>query len=221
MIPIPEPYFPSPWQLKGEGIMLIYIFKKAWVEAHGFLAGYLRGRFQGGLGFVMIVNYQESPVGAYKELLFIPGKFSPDGKKSITKIYVDSQDSTNNGRYNWGIPKETAAINWKKSGHTDHVTLSLHGHTFFDCRITSGGLSFPTHTAFMPMRLYQQLNEQTYLTNPKGKGRAKLARIRDMRVNQDYFPDISLTKPLAAVKISPFKMVFPAAGIIGPQTADT
>ena len=219
MISIPEPYFPSPWQLKGEGVILTYLFKKAWVEEHGLLPGYLRGKFQGGLGFVMLVNYQESPVGAYKELLFIPGKFSHTGKISITKIYVDSPDSTNNGRYNWGIPKETAAIRWEKSDNEDHITISLCGNNFFDCRITSGGLPFPVHTALMPMRLYQQLNDQTYFTKPEGKGLAKFAHIRDIRVNQDYFPDISLIKPLAAIRVSPFRMHFPKAIVIVPEAA--
>ena len=91
MIPIPEPYFPSPWQLKGEGVILTYLFKKAWVEEYGFLPVYLRGNFQGGLGFVMIVNYHESPVGAYKELLFIPGKFSHTGKSVSLKSMLIRQ----------------------------------------------------------------------------------------------------------------------------------
>jgi hypothetical protein len=220
MITVPKHYFPSPWQLKGEGVILTYLFKKDWVEAHGFLPDYLRGRFAGGLGFVMLVNYRESPVGAYKELLFIPGKFSHTGKYSITKIYVDSQNSTNNGRYNWGIPKETATIGWEKSDKADHITLSLHGNIFFNCRITSGGLPFPVHTFFLPLLLYQYLNEQTYLTNPRGKGLAKLARIKDLRVNQELFPDISRIKPLASIRISPFQMHFPKAVINGPEAAN-
>jgi hypothetical protein len=211
MIQIPEPYFPSPWRLKGEGIIIAYRFNKTWVEERGFLPGYLRGRAKSGLGFVMLVDYEQAPVGAYKELLFMPGSFARIGKRSITKIYVDSEYSTRNGRYNWGIPKETAAIDWIKTERTDSITVTANGDRFFDCVIASGGPRFPVHTAFMPMRLYQQLNGRAYVTNPEGKGWGRLARVRDIHVHQDYFPDISLLKPLAAIRVSPFQMRFPEA----------
>lgn len=213
MIQIPQPYFPSPWRLSGSGIILIYWFNKTWIDERGFLPGYLQGQAKSGLGFVMLVNYEQTPVGAYKELLFMPGKLAQTGKRSITKIYVDSEVSTRNGRYNWGIPKETAAIGWTQTGRTDAIAVTLNGNRFFDCRITSGGPWLPVHTALMPMHLDQQLNGQTYITKPEGKGWGKLARIRDIHVNQDFFPDISLLKPLAAIRVSPFIMHFPKAVI--------
>lgn len=221
MIQIPEPYVPSPWQLRGEGVIIAYRIRQDWVAKRGFLPAYLAGYEKSGLGFVMLVNYQQATVGPYKELLFMPGPFAHNGKRSITKIYVDSENSTRNGRYNWGIPKETATIRWTKAGHVDHITVTAKGHRFFDCLITSGGLPFPVHTALMPMHLYQQLNGRTYVTHPEGKGWGRLARIRDIHVLQDYFPDISLLNPLAAVRVSPFKMHFPKAVVDKDNTGNS
>ena len=208
---IPQPSFPAPWQLKGKGIILTYCFDKSWVAEQGFLSADREGQFRGGLGFVMLVNYAESPVGPYKELLFIPGKFQDTRKQSITKIYVDSEDSTRNGRWNWGIPKQTAQIDWTTSGSAERIKLRLHGDTFFECLITSGGLSFPVHTCLLPIRLHQELNDRVYLTNPAGRGMAKFARLRELHVRQDFFPDIRSQRLLAAIKIDPFRMYFPQA----------
>jgi hypothetical protein len=218
MIQIPKPYIPSPWKLRGEAIMMAYRIRQDWVAKQGFLPAYLLGHEKSGLGFVMLVNYQRAPVGPYKELLFMPGPFAHNGKRSITKIYVDSEDSTRNGRYNWGIPKETAAIQWVQSGQADHISVTANGTCFFDCRISSGGIPFPVHTALLPIHLHQQLNGRTYITRPEGKGWGRLARIRDIQINPDYFPDISLLKPIAAIRVSPFFMQFPEAVIEDDHT---
>ncbi len=97
---------------------------------------------------------------------FMPGSFAHTGRRSITKIYVDSGSSTENGRYNWGIPKETVSIRWHSSGKIDRITIGFADNNFFEATITSGSIPFPVHTAFLPIRLHQQLNEQIYLTEP-------------------------------------------------------
>jgi hypothetical protein len=114
---------PAPWKLQGEGTILIYKFSRNWIETHGNLPEHLKGKFQGGLGFVMLLNYQTSPVGPYKELLFIPGTFAPYGKQAITKIYVSTEVCSQNGHSNWGIPKETIPISLEKSGRSDFIDV--------------------------------------------------------------------------------------------------
>jgi len=67
------------------------------------------GPFKGGLGMVQIVRYSDTPVGAYDELLIIPGNFEVLGGKEkgkgkakaklrITRIYVGQRDTCYNGR---------------------------------------------------------------------------------------------------------------------------
>lgn len=71
--------------------------------------------FCGGSGQVQIVRYSTSPVGAYDELLIIPGSFRPPEKCSgrlpahrVTRIYVSTLASVLSGRHNWNIPKHLA-----------------------------------------------------------------------------------------------------------------
>ncbi len=204
---------PAPWTLRGEGIILLFRFKKEWITKAGNLPEHLEGKFKGGFGYVMLVDYQESPVGPYRELLFIPGKFGKEKLQAITTIFVDSEASTVNGRANWAIPKHTADFNWQKEKGLDKVEVSLNGKQVFRASIRSGGISFPMSTALLPIRLRQELEDQVLFTQPEGKGWGKLARIQDLEVDPQLFPDIRGIKPLLALKVSPFTLTFPKPSI--------
>ena len=200
---------PAPWELKGEGIILIFKFNKEWVEEQGHLPKALKGKFRGGLGYVMLVDYQESPVGPYRELLIIPGKFRKSKMQAITRIYVDSEASTLNGRKNWGIPKETLPFTWEKENGKDLIGIKSGSKTVFSAEISHGGLSFPVSTTFLPLRLCQTLNKVKFITKPYGSGWGKLAKIQKLDLDPDFFPDIRGIKPLMAVKVKPFSIHFP------------
>ena len=200
---------PAPWKLKGEGIILIFKFNKDWVENHAHLPKHLVGKFRGGLGYVMLVDYHESPVGPYRELLIIPGKFRKTKMQAITKIYVDSEASTLNGRKNWGIPKETLPFVWTKEQGRDIIGIKFGEKEVFSVEITHGGLSFPVSTSLLPIRLCQTLDKVKYYTKPFGSGWGKLAKIKNLAINPDFFPDFSGIKPLMAVKVNPFEIHFP------------
>ncbi len=200
---------PAPWELSGSGIILIYNFSKNWVEQFGQLPDHLRGCFKGGLGYIMLVNYEKSPVGPYKELLFIPGKFSNSSKQSITKIYVDSEASTQNGRANWGIPKFTLPMEWNSINGKEEFKMMKGDEIVFQCDIKSGGISFPVTTALLPIDLHQVWEDQEFLTKPSGSGWGKLAKVEIKKCNTDFFPPIDSVKPLLAVKVNPFHIKFP------------
>ncbi|MCB0596005.1 MAG: hypothetical protein H6557_24550 [Lewinellaceae bacterium] len=92
--------FPAPWALRGEGAMLFYRLPRAFAQEHGGIPERLAPSFQGFVACVMLADYRESPVGPYRELLFIPGLVGTErGRRfSITRIYVDSQESMEWGR---------------------------------------------------------------------------------------------------------------------------
>ena len=210
----PSLHFPAPWTLKGEGIILVYKFSKAWVAAHAFLDDYQKGNFKGGLGYVMLVNYHESPVGPYRELLIIPGKFKTFNRQSISRIFVDSASSTENGRYNWGIPKETVPMLWQSENNVDTIGVGPEDDPIFFCRIKTKGISFPATTGLMPIRLQQVLGGKTFLTDPKGSGWAKLATVEKLNINPERFPDFSGFRPLLCFKVNPFTMHFPISQVV-------
>jgi hypothetical protein len=207
--PSNQPNVPAPWTLKGEGIILIYRFKKSWVEENGHLPEPLKGKFHGGFGYVMLVNYKESPVGPYKELLFIPGKFQKNRLQSITRIYVDSESSTQNGRKNWGIPKETLPFTWESKKGSDLIAIKSGTKEVFSAEISYSGFPFPVSTALLPLRLGQTLDKMNFLTKPSGSGWGKLAKIKKLNLVPEFFPDIRLVKPLLAIKVNPFTIHFP------------
>jgi len=200
---------PAPWQLEGEGIILVYKFSKKWVETFGDLPPRLQGKFKGGLGYLMLVNYKNSPVGPYHELLLIPGKFSPTGKQSITKIYVDSEASTQNGRANWGIPKYTLPFSWTEENGKSEIKISSKDQVVFSCEVKSFGFPFPTSTSLLPIDLHQFWEGKDFFTKPSGSGWGKIAKVKIKELNPEYFPDLRLQKPLLAVKINPFRINFP------------
>lgn len=213
-ISIPE--VPAPWALTGNGVILVYRFPKEFVQESGFVPPELRDSFAGGIGTVMIVNYATSNVGGYGELLFIPGQFRLNGKNrfSITKIYVSTQVSVENGWRNWAIPKEKADFAFQTDANgVETIGVANGGYHFFEMQIKPRGPRIPVNTAWLPVRpaLAQPQDKGLMITAPTGAGRIQLAHVGRLRVDGALFPDISRLKPLLALKASDFRITFPVA----------
>jgi hypothetical protein len=204
---------PPPWKLKGNGYIFIYHFPKSFVEKFGFLANYQQDRFNGDfVGTVMLVDYETSPVGAYRELLFVPGRLNFNKKKlfSISKIYVSSQDSVENGIANWGIPKELADFKISKPMPKESIVeVLIEGKTFFKVHLRDGSFKFPITTKFFPLKLAQKLGDDLLITNSPAKGKASFAKLINIEVNDAHFPSISQLKPLLVLAVKDFEMIFP------------
>ena len=118
------PIAPPPWTCKATVYVLSFyhsasttlpldiVYDPHELHSASFSSEKETGKYVGGLGFVQIIRYSESPVGTYDELVIIPGFFSrvgSDGKKrkesKITGIWVSQQATLMNGRKNWNIPK--------------------------------------------------------------------------------------------------------------------
>ena len=202
---------PAPWNLTGDAYIMVYKFSKDFVKEYGFLADYQQDRFLGHIGTVMLVDYKTSGVGPYRELLFIPGMFTFDWKKmfSISKIYVSSRDSVYNGIENWGIPKEYADFDWQTNADgTEDISVSIEGKEFFKTTIKKGFISFPLTTSLLPLTVVQKLRKDLIITNPTAKGKATLASIKSIKVDKNFFPDLSKAKPLLTMKVKDFEMNF-------------
>ena len=208
------PSFPAPWSLRGKGYILIYKFTRDFVEKYGNVPDFLQGRFVGGFGSVMLVDYQASNAGPYGELLFIPGRFNFKGKKlhTISKIYVSSLESVVNGRANWGIPKERAEFAFEKlSDREERVRVSLGRTTVAEFGSRSGVIPFPVSTRLLPFPLVQLHEGKRFYTSFSGSGKGRFATIENLEINAELFPDISLCRPIAAIRVEPFAITFPEA----------
>ncbi len=207
----------APWKLKGEGYLFFYKFKKDFILENAFIPEKYKSSFIGGIGAVMLVNYSESDAGPYGELLIIPGKFLINGKKKnmITKIYVSTQLSVDSGRANWAIPKEKADFSFKKKDNnilsTTSVKIEKDGIAFFEAELKPYLFPFPVSTAFVPFPLAQPQNEKIFYTKFNGKGIGRFCKLKNLKIDNSFFPDISNQKLLMAVKVDPFNIVFPKA----------
>ncbi|KAG6902193.1 hypothetical protein C0995_003289 [Termitomyces sp. Mi166 len=86
------------------------------------------GKFIGTPGMVMILSYTSTPVD--DELIYLPGRWKyKDGMAGyrVTRIYVSSKESTENGRKNWNIPKHVANFNITTSNGETTIKVSHPG----------------------------------------------------------------------------------------------
>src|SRR5262249_33742356 len=107
-----EAVAPAPWTLRGRAYISVLRCPDDLLDTRSFVPASLAGkRSRSPFATMMFVDYSESNVGPYHELLFIPGAFRfADGRlhPSISRIFVSSQSSVENGQRNWGIPKGRA-----------------------------------------------------------------------------------------------------------------
>lgn len=211
-----EKSYPAPWTLSGKGYILLYKFSRNFVEEKTNLPSFLKGQFVGGFGAVMLVDYITSNAGPYGELLLIPGKFNHEGKKlnTITNIYVSTMTSVENGRRNWGIPKKLADFSFQSiDSQSEKISIFSGETTIAEFTLSASRLSFPVNTKLLPFPLVQYYEGKYYYTTFEGSGTGRLAKLKDIHINPQLFPDISKFKPIIVIKVEPFKIVFPIAEI--------
>lgn len=206
-----------PWSLKGKGYIMVFKFSFDFIAQHSFLPKEWMKWHKGGFGSVMLVDYHESNAGPYRELLFIPGKFSFFGRKhyTISKIYVSTEASVVSGRANWAIPKELADFDWSNTANCDRINVTHKGIDVLDITLKPKGPAFPVTTSFLSISIGQEDAGRTLITRPSGQGWGRLASLKSVLVNKDNFPDIAGIKPLAICRVDPFQMIFPPAQEIG------
>ena len=204
-----------PWKLRGRGWILLYRFEREFITDNGLLPGHLDGHYRGGIGAVMLVDYSTSPVGPYRELLFIPGVFR-HGRRyhAIHTIYVSTAASVVNGRENWGIPKQLADFEIHDADdQTQQWRVSVEGSPIFSATLESGVLRFPVNTLFnpFPVRLLQQHADGRLLSVlPRAAGViSPTAKLHELTANGHDFPNVSGIKPLGVVEAVNIRLTFP------------
>lgn len=205
---------PAPWHLKGRGFILMYRFPEAFIRDSCFLPEEWKILKWTGIGFVMLVDYTDSPVGPYHELLIMPGKARIDKRKSrtVSRIYVDTFESMYDGRSNWGLPKEVTDFKWTQKDRRHLIQAGSFG-SWFEMRLEVGSIPFPIHSRMLPLRLHQELDGMKYSVTPVASGTGRFCLVKDVKVDPYYFPELNMLEPLAAIYVDPFRMTFPAARI--------
>ncbi len=210
-----DTYALAPWSLQGSGYIMVFRLGPEFVSRHGFVPRDLKGAYQGGPGIVMYVDYTASPVGPYRELLFIPGRFDFSGKKyfSITKIYVSSPASVEGGRQNWGIPKELAAfhVTSEQEGKFQ-VRVGMGEKTFADLLFRSPRVGLPVTTKLIPsaLRTLAHIHDgRTMITRIQSHGAVSTACLLSARIDESFFPPVFRQARGCILSVPHFSMVFP------------
>lgn len=216
----PDMIAPAPWHLKGQGYLLVVHLPKSVLDNEGFISDDLVASRRGRLAYVAFVDYQESDVGRYHELLYIGGslKFGQKRHYSISKIYVSSQASVDNGQLNWGIPKELAdfKVHYGKNAKDTIEVATTTGETIAKLSFSHHLLPFPVSTKLAPKRLMtvaQQWQGQYFFYRPEAVGHLKPALLTASHFDKRYFPDLNQGRVLACFKVTDFNLIFPIAKI--------
>lgn len=213
---------PAPWQLKGRGYICLLRAPQELLDRQSFVPPSLLGkRGRAPYALMMFVDYSESPVGPYHELLFIPGSFPfEDGRRhqSISRIFVSSMDSVVNGQRNWGIPKDVAQfdVRYRDNG-LDRVRVARNGKTFAELDFKSWPIPLPFSTALLPGAMHtlgQHADGRAFIYRPTASGWVRPASLRRSWIDPSEFPDITRAKPLVTVEVASFNMRFPQSAIL-------
>lgn len=210
---------PPPWKLKGNGYILIYQFPKSFVHDNGLIPPFLEGKFIGGHGAVIMVDYQASDVGPYRELLFIPGmfKYGQHTVFSITHIYVSTERSVVNGRRNWSIPKYQADFSIElQSANCERFSASKDDQPFFDITMQSSPLRLPVMTRLNPLSasLIQHYEGRTHITTPGASGWVGMAQVKSLKIDGSRFPDVSKLTPKVVLRAHNVTLQFPLPKVV-------
>lgn len=211
---------PAPWDLSGQGYLLALWMPQDVLDHGSFILPQTPRAGRGRIAFAMFVDYANSDVGPYRELLYIPGKLrfgKDDARLSISRIFVSSQASVVNGRLNWGIPKDRCDFGVQYGGARDHVALlGDDGRSFAEMEFEAFGPRLPAPMQWTPRSwrtLSQLLDGRRYTYVPEAGGHFRFARVRYWRFDAALFPDLARGRVLAAMKITDFRMCFPVASV--------
>jgi hypothetical protein len=121
---------------------------------------------------VLGAQYDESPVGPYRELAVAePARLGTRVGMCVTTMVVTTAESRRAGRANWGLPKELGTLEWLRDGDTRvlrwierDVTVSA----------TPVGPPFPT---LVPFRTLQRRADGPVSALARARGLARPAKV--------------------------------------------
>ena len=215
---VPSVVAPTPWHLRGNGYVFLFRHSKSFLSESGFLNDYQRLHLKSGFGAVILADYQQSDVGPYRELMFIPGIFKISGHYtfSISKTYVSTQDSRWNGVENWGIPKEVAdfsILTGEESEKDETWVVSRNQKPIFSVDLHRHRFGFPVSSALLPFRIGQVVKDSLMLTEPSIKARGQFVRTEGWYAHPDFFPPVDQSSLITSVSLRNFTIEFPAPSL--------
>jgi len=211
----------APWKTQVSCYLILYKLSETTGKSLAVSAAdrFSADAYVGGTATLLLMRHHDSDVGAFDEVLFVPGRFQGrDGAMlSATRNLVSSEDAMLNRRTNWGLPAEVADFEVKRDGggmEEWRVVSRADKQVVLEISLRPGCFPIPLHSFFMPSSwhtLLQHLNGFLYRTKIRGRGVANRAELIQVKVNPVLFPDISIFQPTVALYSASFAITFAEA----------
>jgi len=171
---------------------------------------------------VMLVNYEESPVGGYHELLYCRRRrFDGVARWHVDPIVVSSHDSVEGGRANWGFPKSHACFDVAaQDGDVTTMASDDDGRVFAEIEAAGFGPRLPVSSRFVPdkwLEFTQERDGQRFDFSAQVSCDVRLARARRMTLSAP-FPSLDVGGVRLALHLPRFEIEFPRAQVRSCQT---
>src|SRR5699024_9224735 len=207
-----------PWQLSGAGHAIVLSCSQSFAASCAAHLSSLAGRARGGPGALMFIDYSDSAVGPYRELLLCPGMFDMDGQRSavVTHCWVSSMASAINGRRNWGLPKRVACFeSLEQTDARETFRIALPDCPPLTLSFRRYGLRLPMTTSALPRAwrtLVQPWKGHCHRTCIHARGRVCSASLDACRFPPSCgFPDIAGQRRRFGMHAERFQLEFPRA----------
>jgi hypothetical protein len=211
---------PPPWRLRGSGYVFLFTFAPWFLRSGGFLPPELGEGFEGQLGALVLAEYRQSPVGPYRELLFLAGRNRRwrNHRFSITRAYVSTAASAVNARESWAIPKQTAEFEVIKGRDgAERVIVLRDGLAEVDLTVAPAkGFALPVLSRLAPpswRTIVQFRDGKTYETRVSAWGMLRPAKLLDFRTMPTAFPDVNEGELVAGFKVANLRLSMPSSRI--------
>lgn len=216
-------------KIAGRGAIVLYRFDAEKVEKNCFVPKPYAGLALGGLGAVLALDYFESPIGPFRELVLIPGKFkleacaegradeSGSGECRIaTKVYV----SDNNPKLllvnTRGISQELAKIYTSPQSAeawalnvADSDSESAIQQDFCSLEVEPIGPVFPLSSSIVPLNFLADHVSNRFRATVSSKAIARLASLSHAQSDPIRFLDFDSYSPLACIYLDSFTAELP------------
>jgi len=215
---IHETFVPAPWTLTGEAWAVPLLQHADDVAAYvppGCSIVAWRGWTPGGY---VCVDYHNSPVGPYREIIFVPALVRHGWQWGfhVSHIYVDNTESVAGGRGNWWLPKELLAFDIKKHDsamlfRAEHQAQPVASGVFTD----NGRISLPFTNRWVPLHLLQARTQHFRRSAFWATGRIGVANGALDLLDTTLLPRLDHVVRLPLLHVQEFTLRFEAGQDVG------
>lgn len=204
-----------PWLLRGDAFLVLTASPAEVNLVDAGIPAALEGIYRSLFNVMVVADYRESPVGPFRELLYIPGRFRfgvDDEPMSITRSYATTEVAQLNRHAHWSVPSGLATISRTPNAGRD--VFSAGEQPFASFAFEAFGPELPLNGRVIPpaYRAFAQLaGDRTVLYTLAITGTMRAARFLPQKFDARMFPDMSKREAVLAIKISDFLAEFPAA----------